>query len=941
MKKRRTPGFTVRLSIIASVLLLAANMILGFILVSNSRAALKTVIDERMLDIANTAADMLDGDALKSFTKEDQESEPYLRIKSTLAIFQNNIDLEYIYCICQLPDGSFVFSVDPTVEDPGEFGQPIAYTDALYAASQGSPSVDQVPYADDWGKFYSAYSPVFDSAGEVAGIVAVDFDAAWYEGQIAKQTGTIIVTSVASVVIAFVLLFVATGWLRREMKTITADIADVAQDVDELSRAIDMDNVRRPSEQEDLDDVRGLGRRIHRVREGLRQYTQNLNSQANSMITALSSDYRSVYYIDLDKDEGVCYQPHTQIDKGLRQGERFPYSQTMRAYAEDYVTEKYRDAFLRFVHEESVRNALEKERIITFRYMINRDGQESYEMVRMAGVRHPEDRDDHIVHAIGMGFADVDAETRTTLMHSQALSDALAAAEVANRAKTAFLSNMSHEIRTPMNAIIGLDRIALNDPSVPYSAREYLEKIGASADHLLDIINDILDMSRIEAGRMVIRHEIFSLPALLEQINVMIGGQCRDKGLEWRWRLAGKADEYYIGDEMKLKQVLINILGNAVKFTPPGGSVDFSAERVSCFEGQAVFRFTVKDTGIGMTEDYLPKLFEPFSQEDATTKTKYGSTGLGMSITKGIVDMMNGEIRVESEKNAGTCFTVTVTFAESEQQIREEGSIDPKDMKVLIVDDDPVDCEYARMELEKLGISAEIALSGPEAVEMVKVKNARREAYDLILMDWKMPEMDGLETTRQIRRVVGEEAAIVILTSFHWEDMLEDAQEAGVDSFISKPLQASGVLQQFDQAFILKKRNAKNKAVLNGRRLLLAEDIDINAEIIEMILEMRELEVDRAENGRIAVEKFAAHPAGYYAAILMDMRMPEMHGLEATKAIRAMAREDAKTIPIIALTANAFDEDVQRSLQAGLNAHLTKPVDADDLFETLGSLIKA
>ncbi len=940
MMKKRTPGFAVRLAIVASVLLLAANMILGIVLVSNSRAAMKTLIDERMLDIANTAADMLDGDILENLTEEDQGTAPYQQISDILAIFQTNIDLKYIYCIRDRGDGSFVFSVDPTVADPGAFGAPIVYTEALYSASLGTPSVDQVPYEDDWGRFYSAYSPVFDSEGKVAGIVAVDFDAAWYEGQIAKQTGTIIVTSLLSVVVGFALLFAATGRLRREMKAITADIADVAQDVDELSRAIDPGYAREAAEPEDLDDVRSLSSRIHQVREELRQYTQQLNSQANSMITALSSDYRSVYFIDLDKDEGVCYQPHTQIDKGLRQGEHFVYSRVMRAYAEDYVTEKYRDAFLRAVDTDSIRKGLEKERIITFRYMICRDGQESYEMVRMAGVRHPEDRDDHIVHAVGLGFADVDAETRTTLLQSQALSDALAAAEVANRAKTAFLSNMSHEIRTPMNAIIGLDRIALNDPKVSDSAREYLEKIGTSADHLLSIINDILDMSRIEAGRMVIRHEVFSMSALLEQVNVMIGGQCRDKGLDWRWRMIGKADGYYIGDDMKLKQVLINILGNAVKFTPKGGSVDFSVERIAGFEGQSVFRFAIKDTGVGMSEDYLPKLFEPFSQEDATTKTKFGSTGLGMSITKGIVEMMNGEIRVESKKNEGTCFTVTLTFADSEQELQDEESIDPKEMSVLIVDDDSVACEYARMELERMGIISEIALSGPEAVEMVKLKNARREAYNLILMDWKMPEMDGLETTRQIRGIIGSETAIVILTSFHWEDILEEAEEAGVDSFIAKPLDAHSVLREFRQADALKRKNTRNKVVLNGRRLLLAEDMDINAEIIEMILDMRELTVDRAVNGKVAVEMFESHPADYYAAILMDMRMPEMDGLEATRTIRAMAREDAKTIPIIALTANAFDEDVQRSLQAGLNAHLTKPVDPDNLFETLESMIK-
>ncbi len=447
-------------------------------------------------------------------------------------------------------------------------------------------------------------------------------------------------------------------------------------------------------------------------------------------------------------------------------------------------------------------------------------------------------------------------------------------------------------------------------------------------------------MSRIEAGRMVVRHEIFSLSALIDQVNVIIGGQCHDKGLEWNLSTSEAIDDYYIGDDMKLKQVMINILGNSVKFTPEGGRVDFEIDRIAHHNGKSVFRFIMRDTGIGMSREYLPKLFEPFSQEDSNAKNKYGSTGLGMSITKSIINMMNGDIQVQSEKGVGTVFTVTLTLSDSEHRLDESGEIVPQEMSVLIVDDDAVACEYARMELEKAGIASEIALSGAEAVEMVVLKHARRESYNLILVDWKMPDMDGLETTRQIRSIIGFDSAIVILTSFHWDDVLEDAAKAGVDSFIAKPLQANTVLQQFKQAFALKAKNAKNKVELNGRRILIAEDVAINAEIIKMTLQTRGIEVEHAQNGKIAVDMFSQRPEGYYDAILMDMRMPEMDGLEATQAIRALNRIDAKVVPIIALTANAFDEDVQRSLQAGLDAHLSKPVEPENLYETLESLIK-
>ena len=527
---------------------------------------------------------------------------------------------------------------------------------------------------------------------------------------------------------------------------------------------------------------------------------------------------------------------------------------------------------------------------------------------------------------------------------SKALSDALEAAEEANKAKTAFLSNMSHEIRTPMNAIIGLDNIALNDPTISDTTRDYLEKIGASAEHLLNLINDILDMSRIESGRLVLKNEEFSFQELLKAINTMFSSQCTDKGLDYQCHIQGEVDDYYIGDNMKLRQVLINILGNAVKFTPEGGKVGLTVERMTKFDSRTTLRFRISDTGIGMSEEYLPHIFDTFSQEDSSATNKYGSSGLGMAITKNIVEMMNGSIEVKSEKGKGSVFTVTVTLMDAERKDMDEDTaqIHPDEMIVLVVDDDPVACEHAKLVLEKTGIAAEIAGSGQEAIEMVRLRHARMEPYNLILVDWKMPDMDGVETTRRIREIIGNESAIIILTAYSWDDVLEEAMQAGVDSFIPKPMFAAAVLDEFKSAMVrkdIKTKKEANKADLTGRRVLLAEDVQINAEIMIMVLQMRQIDVDHAVNGRIAVEKFEEHDPGYYDAILMDMRMPEMDGLEATRTIRAMDRKDAKSIPIIALTANAFDEDVQRSMQAGLNAHLSKPVQPDTLFETLESLI--
>ena len=667
--------------------------------------------------------------------------------------------------------------------------------------------------------------------------------------------------------------------------------------------------------------------------------------QQDRMLTALAADYWSVYYLELDKDTGVCYQAHADLDTpGLRGGEHFTYLSAVTAYANQYITDQYREEFLRFIQPDSIRSGLRQQRVISYTYMVRRHGRETYETVRFARVQHAGEENGQSLDSVGACFVDVDAEMRRVVEQQQALSNALAAAEEANKAKTAFLSNMSHEIRTPMNAIIGLDSIALNDPDTPPRTREYLEKIGASAEHLLGLINDILDMSRIESGRLTLKNEEFSFRKLLEAVNTMFSGQCQDKGLEYQCRINSEVDDYYIGDNMKLREVLINVLGNAVKFTPPGGRVELQVERAAKFDGKTTLRFTISDTGIGMSKEFLPHLFDTFSQEDSSTTTKYGNTGLGMAITKSIVEMMNGQIEVESEKGAGTTFVVTVTLCDSDRtDLQDEQEIRPGEMTVLIVDDDPVACRHAQLVLEKAGIASELASSGPQAVEMVKLRHARMEPYNLILVDWKMPGMNGVETTRQIRAAIGHETAIIILTAYRWDDVLEEALQAGVDSFLPKPLFAGAVLEEFKSALKRKDilaRKQQAKADLRGKHILLAEDVAVNAEIMLMVLQMRQMEADHAENGKKAVEMFAAHPEGYYDAILMDMRMPEMDGLEATRAIRAMEREDAKTIPIIALTANAFDEDVQRSMQAGLNAHLSKPVQPEVLFETLESLIK-
>ena len=806
-------GLRTRIVLMAAVFMLATNLALGISLMSQSRNAMKTLIDERMLDVANTAAAMLDGNVLEHLTAEDKDTAEYQSVLNTLIAFRDNIKLKYIYYVLPVEDGTFTFGIDSDPVAPGAFGSPVEYTDALNNASHGTPSVDNIPYEDAWGRFYSAYSPVFNSEGKVTGVVTVDFEAKWYERQLNQNARTIILGCALFLIVGIGIVLFLTRQYGNLIEQINTNLNDLADDIHSLT-GTSPDN--RTVTELRGDSMLKVGEVISGLRDDLREHVTHINTQANKMITAMASDYRCVYYINLDENDGVCYRGDPDDTDQTPEGIHFPFDLRFTWYAEHVVADSYREDFLRFIDPDSIREALSAQPIIAYRYLAKRNGREYYEMIRMAGVRRPEERDDHLIHAIGLGFTEIDREMRETMAKNEALVEALEIAEEASLAKTSFLSNMSHEIRTPMNAIIGLDNLALKDETLSEQTREYLEKIGGSARHLLGLINDILDMSRIESGHVILNIVEFSFSEMLEQINTMVMSQCQDKGLTYECRLLSAVDDYYFGDDTKLKEVLINILSNAIKFTNAPGNITMTVERTAVFEEQSTLKFCIRDTGIGIDKDYLPKIFDAFSQEDSSRKNKYGSTGLGMAITKSIVEMMNGTISVESEKGVGTEFTVVITLKHSDQN----------------------------------------------------------------------------------------------------------------DPALRNDTNLSGEIEE------------KEPVNLKGCRVLLAEDIELNAEIMMDILDIEEIEADHAENGRIAVELFRDNPPGTYSAILMDIRMPEMDGLEAAETIRAMDRPDAKQIPIIALTANAFDEDVQRSLQVGMNAHLSKPVEPEHLYQTLFDLTR-
>ena len=524
-----------------------------------------------------------------------------------------------------------------------------------------------------------------------------------------------------------------------------------------------------------------------------------------------------------------------------------------------------------------------------------------------------------------------------------------ALAEESSKAKTSFLSNMSHEIRTPMNAIIGLDNIALRDPDLSPRTREQLEKIGTSAKHLLGLINDILDMSRIESGRMVLKKEEFSFHEFIDQISIIINGQCQDKGLRYECRIIGNVADYYIGDDLKLKQVIINILGNSVKFTDAPGEVTLTVEQITTEEGTGALRFKMRDTGIGMDESYIPKIFEAFSQEDATMTNRYGGSGLGMAITKNFVDMMQGTISIESHKGVGTTFTVTVPLAASRKDDSEADSfVVPEGLRTLVVDNDEIACQHAVAVLDSLGISSDYVLSGKDALERLNKAKGEGQPYGMVLTDLKMPDMSGLDFCAAFRKTDEDNIPVFLLTGYNRDVVETEASAHGIDYIIAKPLFKDSLLRGICD--VMKQRSGvdttedetkqQQEAVLKGTRILIAEDVDANAEILTDLLELEEAVCERAENGQKAVEMFATKEAGYYDAILMDVRMPVLDGLSATRKIRALDKADAKKIPIIAMTANVFDEDVENSKSAGMNEHLAKPIEPDKLYAVLSELIE-
>ncbi len=530
---------------------------------------------------------------------------------------------------------------------------------------------------------------------------------------------------------------------------------------------------------------------------------------------------------------------------------------------------------------------------------------------------------------------------------NQKLQQALDIAQGANEAKSNFLANMSHDMRTPMNAIIGYTTLLEKDADQPGKVRDYTQKIMSSSYHLLGLINDVLDMGKIESGRTALKLSEFNLAVLLEEINTIILPQARAKDQKFSIRTYGLYQELFIGDRVRIQQILMNLVSNAVKYTPEEGEIELHIyNRNQTSHNYARLRFEVRDTGIGMSSEFKDMIFEPFTREANTTLSGIQGTGLGMAITKSLVDLMGGTIFVESVQGEGSIFTVDLELRISKQV---EGGDFWKThgiYSMLVIDGEEDVCVNIQNLMAGTSVYVQYALEGYTALEMIEKKMLQNNAYSLILLAWKLPKMDGIETARRIREKIGSRIPIFVLTEYDWSEVEKEARAAGVNAFLQKPFFISNFRQVVEQLHSGeeydgedKKKERKIKRSLSDLNFLIAEDNAINAEIITELLQLEGARCDLAENGKAALEMFEKSSTGYYDIILMDIQMPVMNGYDAAREIRKCRHPDAKTIPIAAMTANAFAEDVRNSLEAGMNVHISKPVNMDVLRSSVLKLV--
>lgn len=659
------------------------------------------------------------------------------------------------------------------------------------------------------------------------------------------------------------------------------------------------------------------------------------------LIHALSIDYNLVCFFDLDTGLGKALRindcPFKILDE-LFDGELF-MEKNFDLYINQCVYEEDQEILRQALSRENLMKKLAEKRVYSVNYRTICYGEMRYFQMKAVCAGDWSQNS-----GIVLGFHSIDEAIRIEMEKTTILEDALQQANRANKAKSVFLSNMSHDIRTPMNAIIGFTTLALSRIEHTDQVEGYLKKIMTSGNHLLNLINNVLDMSHIESGKMQLSEQLCSLPEILHGLRNIIQADIHSKQLELYMDAIDVQNERIYCDRLRLNQVLLNLLNNAIKYTTAGGIISIKVtEKPGAKEGYANYEFQVKDTGIGMSEDFVSHIFEPFERERNSTISGIQGTGLGMAITKNIVNMMNGSISVTSKQNVGSEFTVSFTFRTSSEE--KESPLIPglQGCRALVVDDDFNTCDSVSYMLQQIGMRAEWTLSGKEAVLRTHQAVMRKDFYSVYIIDWLLPDMNGIEVARRIQKEAGGNVPIIVLTAYNWEDIEDEAKEAGITAFCSKPLFLSELRECLHTITVTEDGNdsGTNKKIsaFHAERLLLVEDNELNQEIAAEILQEAGFSVEIAGNGQIAIEMLEKSTPGYYQLILMDVQMPVMNGYEATRAIRKLKDTQLASIPILAMTANAFEEDKQEALKSGMNGHIAKPINIENLMSALQRIL--
>ncbi len=662
--------------------------------------------------------------------------------------------------------------------------------------------------------------------------------------------------------------------------------------------------------------------------------------QQMELVQALSIDYKVVCFFDLETGIGKPLRVE-EASQQFRESfaKELSYEKSMDFYIEKYVCEEDREMVRQATSREEIEKGLSEGKQYHVNFRTIRRGQPEYYQMKIvrAGIRNGRG-------SIVLGIRSVDKEIRSEMEQRGLLKDALMQANRASKAKSVFLSNMSHDIRTPMNAIVGFTSLAMKHIDNRERMEEYLKKIMTSGNHLLSLINDVLDMSRIESGKIRLDEKACSLPEILHSICNIVQADVHAKQLELHIDTLDIRNEDIYCDKLRLNQVLLNLLGNAVKYTGAGGAINMRiTEKAGAPDGFAQYEFSIKDNGVGMSDEFVEHIFEPFEREKNSTTSGIQGTGLGMAITKNIVDMMNGTIEVESELGVGSTFTVSFVFRTRKDEKEEQAIPELKNCRALVVDDDFNTCDSVSYMLGQIGLRAEWTLSGKEAVLRTKQASMRKDGYLVYIIDWLLPDMNGIEVTRRVRQVMGDNVPVIVLTAYDWSEIEEEAKEAGVTAFCSKPLFMSELRKCLRTVIGAEEQVEEEKeggeVQFKAGRILLAEDNELNQEIAVEILGGAGFTTEVAENGKIAVEMLQRSDPGYYQLVLMDVQMPVMSGYEAVREIRQLENQRLAGIPVIAMTANAFEEDKQEALRNGMDGHIAKPINIELLFTTLNKVL--